>query len=234
VATPSGTTGTITVITDADAFVVGDIGKVMWLNGGRGAITARDSATEVTVVLTSDLDNDEAAASGTWGFNTAVSSLSGLDHLEGQTVTLWGDQQDLSTATVTAGSVSLPQACSVAMAGMTYRSQWKSLKLSYGAQKGSALTMPKAIKGIGLLLHNCGAALQYGWAKGKGLSNTRLWPVKTRTDEAWGEPTRPFTGEKDLALDAGFSTDPRLVFDIDGPAPATIAGLVPRVDERDR
>ena len=89
--------------------------------------------------------------------------------------------------------------------------------------------MPKGIKGVGLLLHKCGPQLRYG------PKFTSMWDVKTRDDSvAWGEPVPLFSGEKEIGFDGGFGPDPRLCLDVDGPAPATVAGLVPRMDERDR
>lgn len=229
VAEPSGTTGTITVETDDNAFVIGDVGSRLWINGGRGLITAYTSAKKVTVSLTTDLDDDNPADSGTWGFGQEMTTISGLDHLEGVEVRIFGDQKDLGTATVDGGEVDLPEACSVALVGRHVRSRWKSLKLAYGAQKGSALTMPKGIKGIGFLLHKCGAQLTYG------PSFSKQWEVKTRDDSvAWNEPVPLFSGEKEIGYDGGSGSDPRLCLQVDGPSPATIAGLVPRMDERDR
>lgn len=229
VAEPSGTTGSITIKTDDDAFVVGDVGARLWINNGRGLITAYTSARQVTVSITTDLDTDDPAGSGTWGFGQEMTTISGLDHLEGVEVDMYGDRKDLGTATVSGGEVELPEGCSVALVGRHVRSRWQSLKLAYGAQKGSALTMPKGIKGLGLLLYKCGPQLTFG----PRFSN--LWDVKTRDDAvAWDEPVPLYSGEKELGFDDSFGPDPRLCFEIDGPAPATIAGLVPRLDERDR
>ena len=229
VAEPSGTTGSITIETNDDAFVVGDVGARLWINGGRGLITAYTNARQVTVNLTTVLEDDTPADSGTWGFGQEMTAISGLDHLEGVEVRIYGDMKDLGTATVSGGEIDLPEACSIALVGRHVRSRWKSLKLAYGAQKGTALTMPKGIKGVGLLLHKCGPQLRYG------PKFTSMWDVKTRDDSvAWGEPVPLFSGEKEIGFDGGFGPDPRLCLDVDGPAPATVAGLVPRMDERDR
>jgi hypothetical protein len=237
VATPSDTTGSITVTTDADTFVVGDIGKVLWINGGRGTITARTDGYTVTMTVTSELESTDPCPALRWGYGTSSTSLTGLTHLEGLTVRLWGDMADLGTATVSSGAVTLPYACSVAYAGLPVTSRWKSLKLAYGAQKGTALGMKKAVKSIILLLYKCGAALTYGKGIGPGLARSfikqREVPIRT-PDVPYSEPTPLFTGEKDHAFDAHYDADARLCFEVEGPAPATIAGCVLILDEKDR
>lgn len=235
--TPSATTGSITITADADAFVVGDIGNVIWLNGGRGTITARASATSITVTVTSELDSTAPCPPLRWGMKATTSTLTGLSHLEGQTVRVWGDMTDLGTATVSSGSITLPQAVSVAYAGLAHTSRWKSLKMAYGAQKGTALGMRKAIKAIIILLYKCGGALTYGKAIGTGLARsfTKMRAVPTRTPAVpYGEPVPLFTGEAEHAFDAHYDKDSRLCFEIEGPAPCIIGGYVPILDEKDR
>jgi hypothetical protein len=236
-AEPSATTGSITVKTDADAFVVGDIGKRLWINGGRGTITAYTNAKTVTMTVTSDLETDDPCPSQRWGMNTTTSTLTGLGHLEGQSVRVYGDMTDLGDYTVSSGSITLPRAVSVAYAGLTYRSRWKSLKLSYGAQKGTALGMRKAIKAIVAMLYRCGPTVTYGKALGRGLSRsfTKMRDISTRDASVpMGEPLPLFSGEKELSFDAHYDTDSRICLEIDGPAPGTIAGLTLLLDEKDR
>lgn len=228
VARVDGTSGRINITTDEDSFVEADVGSTLWINGGRGTIDDFGNARIVAMQVTTPLESDDAADSGTWGFGPPMETISGLDHLEGQTVRIFGDLKDLGTAVVADGEVALPEPASMALVGLHMRSRWRSLKLAYGAQKGSALTMPKAIKGLGLLLYRTGAQLAFG------PTFSKLFPLKTRSTEAWDEPTMLYTGEKEVSLDVGFSPDPRLCLEIDGPAPATIAGYVPRMDTRDR
>lgn len=230
VATPSGTTGTITVETDADAFVSGDAGSRLWINFGRGTIASYVDATHVTVTVTTELASADPADNGAWGFGPPTTIITGLAHLEGLTVSAWGDHADLGTYTVASSQITLSSAVSMAIIGRNMRSRWKSLKLSYGAQKGTALTMPKAIKRLGLLLYRCGATLKFG----PSFAASKMWTAKTRAQEPMGEPTALFSGEKDVAFDGGFAPDARLCIEVDGAAPATVSGYVLGLDERDR
>jgi hypothetical protein len=230
VAEPDATSGTITVTTDSAAFDLGDVGSVIWINGGRGQITSYTSPTEVEVEVWSDLENTDTAAPGLWGFNPEFSTVAGLGHLEGKTVSLYGDRLDLGTAVVSGGSVSLPKACSIIHVGLPYESRFKSLKLSYGAQKGTALNMPKAVKNIGFLLFKAGT---HGIYFGHSFKNMKPLILKSGNTPV-GEPDRLFTGEKFEAFDARYNEDARICIKWTGCAPGAIAGIIAAIDEHDR
>lgn len=232
----SGKTGTVTILADEDVFTAGDVGKILWVKKGKATIASYVSAREITATFTldpfkeDDSDNESFVVSGgQWGYGAEVNTLSGLDHLEGESVRVYGDMTDLGTFTVSGGSISLGRNVSVAFAGIPFRSRYKSLKLSYGGQKGTALAQPKAVKMMTAILYRCGATLKYGPRFDK------LRPINTRTsDVPWGQPVPLFTGEKEMPFDAVWSKDPRLAFECDGPAPATISGVIPQVETRDR
>lgn len=230
IAEPDGLTGTVTITTDSAAFDLLDVGKVLWINGGRGTITGYTSSTEIEITVTSTLDSTDTAAPGTWGFNSNVSAVAGLGHLEGKTVRIFGDRMDLGTAVVSGGGLNLPKACSVVHVGLPYVSRFKSLKLSYAAQKGTALNMPKAVKNIGFLLYKCGPNTIYF-----GPSFDRLRPLILKSAQTpLGEPDPLFIGEKFEAFDARYDQDARICIEWRGCAPGSIAGLVPGIDEHDR
>ena len=225
----SGTTGTITVIADDPVFDSSDVDKVIWLNGGRGTIAAYTSTTEVTVDLTTELATDDIVPGGTWGMNEPADIITGLDHLEGQTVNVFGDGVNLGSYTVASGEITLSQLVSWCLVGVQMSSRYKSLKLAYGAQKGTALTMPKAIKKLALLLFRS-HPLKFG-PKFERMRDVKLRQPTTN----WGEPIPYFTGEtEELDFDGGFDTDSRLCLSIDDAGPCTISGIIPRMDTRDR
>lgn len=233
--TVSAKSGTVTMTSDDAAFAGGDVGKILWVRGGRATIATYSSSTVVTATWTTqpdgyDEDDEEfVAAPGWWGMGANVSVLSGLDHMEGDSVRVYGDMQDLGAYTVSGGAITLSQPVSIAFAGRYYRSRYKSLKLSYGAQKGTALTQPKAIKQLGVALFRTGPSLKFG------PRFTKLRPIETRTAATpWGEPVKLFSGEKEKAFDADWNTDARLCFECNDAAPATVAGVVPQMETRDR
>lgn len=229
IAEPSGVTGSITIKTDVNVFNAGHVNSILWINGGRCKITAFTSASQVTATVYSTLESNLPSAPGLWGLNPETSSFSGLSHLEGKTVSIYGDRMDLGTTTVSGGIVTLPKACSVAHIGLPYESKYKSLKLSYGAQKGTALTMPKAIKNMSVLLYKAGTGISVG------PTYERMRPlIVKKANTPLGEPDPLFTGELFEAFDARYDKDSRICIKWTGCAPGAITGLVPQIDEHDR
>jgi hypothetical protein len=112
----------------------------------------------------------------------AVTTITGLGHLEGRTVVVWGWNtitpftatlpdgtvqtvgRDFGTFTVTGGQVTgLSSAVTNACVGLGYSATFKSAKLAYAAQMGSALTQKKKVDRVGLILANTHAqGLEYG------------------------------------------------------------------------
>lgn len=237
-AVASAATGTITIKTDDDAFVSGDVGKVVWICGGQAVITARTNATQVTATVrfpltVLDEDGDpEAAASGRWGMGDEVDRVEGLDHLIGETVRIYGDMIDLGTATVDVdGGVDLPRDCSVVRMGLDVVSRFKSLKLAYGAQKGTALNQNKSVKNASLILYRTGPTLMFGHS----FATNDLKPVDTRSTEVLpGQPTPLYTGEAFRGQNGAVEMDARQHYEVRGPAPATLLAHVLDIDTRDR
>jgi hypothetical protein len=113
---------------------------------------------------------------------SAVTTITGLTHLEGEEVVVWGwntatpftvtlpdgstatTGRDFGTFTVTGGQITgLSAAVTNAVVGLGYEATFKSAKLAYAAQMGTALNQKKKIDRIGLILANTHAqGLEYG------------------------------------------------------------------------
>lgn len=94
---------------------------------------------------------------------SATTTITGLDHLEGEDVVVWADGVDAGTKTVSGGQITLDAAASDVVAGLYYDAQFKSTKLAYAAQAGTALTQRKRVNALGLILADTHAqGLQYG------------------------------------------------------------------------
>jgi hypothetical protein len=86
----------------------------------------------------------------------STSTITGLDHLEGESVVVWGnskalhDQTDMET--VTSGSITISEAVTSAVVGLPYDGRFKPAKLAYGAQLGTAIGQKKKISHLLILL----------------------------------------------------------------------------------
>ena len=104
---------------------------------------------------------------------SAVTTITGLSHLDGQEVVVWGWNtitpftatlpdgstqtigRDLGTFTVASGQITgLAAAVTDACIGLGYEARFKSAKLAYAAQMGTALNQTKKIDRVGLILAN--------------------------------------------------------------------------------
>ena len=102
---------------------------------------------------------------------SAITAVTGLDHLEGQSVVVWADGIDVGTVvdsdgnrtqtyTVAAGQITLATAASNIVVGLPYTAQWKSGKL---VQIQEAINMQKQITGLGMVLDRTHAfGIQFG------------------------------------------------------------------------
>jgi hypothetical protein len=75
---------------------------------------------------------------------TAFTSVTGLDHLDGDTVGMVGDGAYLGTAVVSAGGVTLPTASKVAHVGLEFTADFVSVPLDVSNGTQSSVAMQKS------------------------------------------------------------------------------------------
>lgn len=83
---------------------------------------------------------------------SATTTITGLSHLEGETVVVWADGKDVGTKVVTSGQITLTTAASNVVVGLGYEARFRSVKLAYGAAGGTALTKTKQVNYLGAIL----------------------------------------------------------------------------------
>lgn len=133
--TPSGT-----VVFQADAAVFGSalVGDVIRMAGGRATLTVitdSDTVTGTWTINPTELMSSglpAPAVLGDWSLMRPVSSISGLDHLEGQTVGMIVDGLTQATRTVVNGAVTVSPAGTRIIAGLPYYSDVKTLQIDTG------------------------------------------------------------------------------------------------------
>lgn len=91
----------------------------------------------------------------------STATITGLSHLEGESVVAWGSGKNLGTYTVASGSITLSEAVTSCIVGLTYTAQYKSAKLAYASN--SPLNQKKKLNGLGVILYNTHyQGLKYG------------------------------------------------------------------------
>jgi hypothetical protein len=152
-----------------------------------------------------------------------VSSVSGLGHLEGETVTIIGDEAFRGTAVVTGGSVAVPKgAASRIQVGLGYRSLIELLPLEGGSMNGTA-------QGKNKRLHKVVLRLMTSIGFKCGQSEDKLDEVSLRETDAAMDASPPlYSGDKEMAVDASYSLQAPLVIVQDNPYPLVVCAVMPK------
>lgn len=166
-------------------------------------------------------------------------AVSGGDHLVGETVVVWGNDRDLGTYTVSTtgglknstGGLTVSQASTSFYVGLAYDGWYKSAKLAFGSQAGTALTQKKRIPHVGLILADTHVkGIEYGQ------SSDELSPLPIIHAGAVISSNVVFQDfdEPSVAMKAQWDTDSRIILKASSPRPATVLAAVISVDEKDK
>ncbi len=168
-------------------------------------------------------NNRSYVVEGEWSFGTLVSTVSGLWHLEGETVSVLADGDAYLDLIVENGSVSFPNEALRVVVGLPYHARGKTLPLSPAAyQLGKR---PAALRGVATRLSRTrGLAL--------GPSYEELEELAASFFEAWGNPRRPYDElvQTDFLGGLGWELDPAVCFEQKYPLPALVLGLIFDID----
>lgn len=159
----------------------------------------------------------------------ASTSVTGLSHLEGETVVAWADGSPvlengaIKTFTVASGAITLPSVVTGdVVVGLQYTGRWKSTKLAYASQLGSALSQRKKVGPVYPILyktHILGPRF--------GPDYTRADPIPRVIDGVTqAEDTLLDTYDSDsFAIPGRWSPDARLCMTFTAPFPTTVLGV---------
>jgi hypothetical protein len=153
----------------------------------------------------------------------STATITGLGHLEGEEVVVWGNSKDLGIYTVSGGSITLLEAVTWACVGLYYKWQFKSVKPSLSLNMGISLLQKKIINQIGLLMVNTHAkGLQYG-QDFVTMDDLPIMESEAVVDEdyIWTEyDNEPFV------FPGAWSTDSRVCLQGHAPLPCTLLALI--------
>ena len=152
----------------------------------------------------------------------ATTTITGASHLEGKTVKIWADGAKMPDRVVSGGQFSLPSAKSDVAYGLGYEGRYKSAKLAFGAQGGTALTMLGRPLAISVLLMESMPMLSYGQ------SFDRMDALKEREIESQYDSGPGLTTGTtiDLPIPEGLTRDPRFCLKAESPFWVQVQGVV--------
>jgi len=121
------------------------------------------------------------------------------------------------------GVISLGATYTDIVCGLGYSGRYKSAKLAYGAQKGTALLQPKRVARIGLLTENTHPnAITYGL----DFSTQYQLPRVEGGQDITASTVRTTYDEAAFAFGGGWDTDSRVCLAFTAPYPATVNAIV--------
>lgn len=152
-----------------------------------------------------------------------TATITGLSHLEGQTVQVWADGYKAEDCVVTSGSITLSKPVSKACVGLAYTGPYKSSKLSFGAKEGTALGQKgRPQKLIFILRKAVKGGIEYGqdFTRMDRLADRQTSDPLDSGPALVTETTDPVTVPGDLG------SDPRICIRFSSPFPGWIDGFV--------
>jgi hypothetical protein len=177
-----------------------------------------DQAQEDALCMDSGLSYD----------GSPTTTITGLWHLEGETVKLLVDGATHPDVVVSMGTITLVREGSVVQVGLSNTWRLKTLPLEAGAQDGTAQGKIKRITKLAIRLLNT-LGLKYGNPKTPNVMDTEQFSYGTQM----GTATPLFTGDIIKGFPGGYDTDGAMVFTDNGPHPITFLGLMPQVVTQD-
>lgn len=219
-------------------FTNSNIGEVIRMGGGIATITSVNSGAQVVATITQAISlvvpgsptaAPQVAAGGTWSIWAPDTVFSGLEHLEGQSVTGVADGVVVPPTIVINGTVTLAHAATKVILGLAYTPQLQTLDLDLG----EPTVIGKLKKIIAVTVR---AAETLGIYFGRTLST--LVPMKDFSGSINSQGvtlTRALvTTDARQPIDPKWDQDGQYYITQPSPLPATILGVVPEIRNEDR
>ena len=198
-----------------------DTANELW-RSARAEITSYIDQENVLTTIVAAFPDDDVPFNE---WRLTATTLRGLWHLEGETVSALADGQEVADLLVTDGAVTLPFAASRATIGYPYTSTLATQRLEAGASIGTAQAKVKRI-------HKCGLRLyaSLGGKVGPAASNLDLIQYRTLND-FMDEVPPLLTGDTDVfAFPGGYETDGRIWVVADQPLLMTVIAIYPELE----
>lgn len=157
-----------------------------------------------------------------------TTTLTGLNHLEGQVVTILADGATHPNKTVTAGKISLDRSSSVVHVGLGYNSDLQLLRIDAGAEDGTAQGKEQRIHSVVIRLYR-----SLNLSVGPDFQHLDLITFRESSD-ATGTAVPLYTGDKRVEFGGDYTIDARICIRQSYPCPCTVIAVMPQLVTQDR
>ena len=162
-----------------------------------------------------------AVASGAW--RLSVTTISGLEDFEGETLTIQGDGMLMGEGVVADGKITGLPPAGIVQVGYNYETVWSSMPLDGGGQSalGSGRKQ-RVVEATVRVLRSIGGRIEAsgGGSLPVGMDSANRAPLM---------PPVPFSGERRVKLGGGNGTSPTVTIRQDKPLPWAVAMFVPNI-----
>lgn len=156
-----------------------------------------------------------------------VTSVSGLDHLEGQTLKVLVDGGAHDDKTVSNGAITLDRAAAIVHAGLPYTSTLQTLPLEAGSREGTSQGKTKRINTVVFRFFQTVGGFF-------GTSATDMTEFVFREGGDLLDQAVPlFTGDKEVSWPGGYDRDGIIRIESRQPLPLTLQAIMPSVVTQD-
>lgn len=205
------------------------LSNVIRAGGGIMTVVQYIDSTHILVDITRPITDINAMsvdllpwpqASGTWTGQVPFTTVSGLDHLEGETVAILADGNVIPPQVVLNGTVTLPVPATKVHIGLGYTAQLQTLYLDIGEP---------SIQGKRKNITAMTARVDQTRGLKMGQTFNDLTEFKDRDLNTIGEPIELFTGDERMIIGGGWNTEGQMCLQQDNPLPATVLGVIPEI-----
>jgi len=153
---------------------------------------------------------------------TATTTISGLRHLEGETVTALADGNVVRNLTVTDGKVTLPNSASKVHIGLDYTSYLQTLPIDVNAQDTVLRGKQKSVSSVVFTFLNS----RGGWV---GTDSTNKFEIKSRYEADDYDEIELRSYDREVSMYATWNQDGQVYFEQTDPLPVTVLAIAPEV-----
>jgi hypothetical protein len=232
-ANPAVVTATAHGFANGDVVYISDVKGMAALNGM--TFTVRNKTANTFQI--EDMHGVIVDSSNTATYKPYVSSgqvrkyittISGIWHLEGETVDVWADGAIQPTKVVTNGAITLQNRATTVHIGYAYKSRGKMLRLDAGAADGTSIGKTRRTNRVAFLLHRT-----LGFKVGPDFDNMQEISFRTNNDPD-GRPPSLFTGIKSVEHGADYDFENQICWEQSRPSPGMVLAVAPQLETQDR
>jgi hypothetical protein len=158
---------------------------------------------------------------------SATTTISGLDHLEGETVSVLADGSTHPNKVVSSGGITLDRSSTKVKVGLPYVSLLQTMRIDAGANNGTSQSKTKRIYEITARLYE-----SIGIEIGPDLNNMERIPFRSSAN-LMNSGINVFTGDKEIEFRGNYETDGFIFVRQNQPLPLTVLSLYPRLITND-